>query len=241
MTLVDVEAARPNGSAGPPAMVPPTSVRAARPTAIESDAGGADASEAPAIDVQAPSGTADDARGHHLVIGFDKVSRRVLDPNAYVALRAEARRMVEGTILSQYEIARRLDIKPTTLSYWKRREGWTRPAGAPLPPLLAPTLPKGEKAEARRLRMIGRLYRVFERQTADLEARAVQPGATTDEKDARALSVLAKTLETLIALDRDDGGKATKPESVNRGDYRAELARHLSRWAEEGEEPDKIS
>jgi hypothetical protein len=174
-------------------------------------------------------------RERHLVIGFDRVSRRVLDADAYAALRAEARRQIEGTTVSQYEIARRLDIKPTTLSYWKRREGWIRPAGAPLPPRLGTALQPGEKSQARRMRMIGKLYRVFERQTADLEARAVQPNATTDEKDARTLSVLAKTLETLIALDRDDGAKTAKSESVDRGDYRAELARHLSRWAEESE------
>ena len=72
---------------------------------------------------------------------------------------------------------------------------------------------------------------------AHLEARAARPGATTDEKDARTLAVLARTLETLIALDRDDGAKTAKPEFVDRGDYRAELARKIAEWAEEGEEP----
>ena len=226
MSLVDVAAARPNGGAGPPTIALPPPDEAPTGAPAETDMAPAD----PGI-----SAAADRVGERHLVIGFDRVTRRVLDADAYVALRSEARRQVEGTTLSQYEIARRLDIKPSTLSYWKRREGWTRPAGAPLPPRLAPALPEGEKTEARRLRMIGRLYRVFERQTADLEARAVRPDLTTDEKDARALSVLAKTLETLIALDRDDGGKALKPESVDRADYKAELARKIAAWAEEGE------
>ncbi len=222
MSFVDTAtAARPNGTAGVPSMAPPPDER---PTADPAERA-TDAARLPAIAPQT-------APRRHLVIGFDGVSRRVLDADAYAALRARARRKVEGTTQSQYEIARSLDISTTTLSYWKRREGWTRPAGAPLPPRLGPALPPGEKSEARRLRMIGRLYRVFERQTADLEARAVQPDATTDEKDARALSVLAKTLETLIALDRDDGAKTAKPESVDRADYKAELARYLSRWAD---------
>ena len=88
--------------------------------------------------------------------------------------------------------------------------------------------------EKRRTRMIDRLYRVFDRQTSDLEARAARPDTTTDEKDARALSVLAKTLETLIALDRDDGAKTAEPEPADRERYNAELARRIKEWAERG-------
>ena len=225
-------AARSNGAAGMPVMAPLPAETPMDPLP-EREPWSAVGAEAPVIEARTSVVVVE--RAGYLIIGFDKVTRRLLDPDAYAALRAEARRQIEGTTRSQYEIARILDIKPSTLSYWKRREGWVRPPGAPLPPRLGPELPPGEKTEARRMRMIGRLYRVFERQTADLEARAVLPGTTTDEKDARALSVLAKTLETLISLDRDDGAKATKPESVDRGDYRAELARHLSRWAEEEE------
>ncbi len=175
MSLVDLPEARPNGSAGPPIMLPPLPDGAA-------GKGATAAADAPATDPQAPPRAAATGVTWHVIVGFDGVSRRTLDTNAYATLKAEARRLVEGTTLSQYEIARRLDIRTATLSYWKRREHWIRPAGAPLPPRLATALPEGEKTEARRLRMIGRLYRVFERQTADLEARTVQPGATTDER-----------------------------------------------------------
>ncbi len=225
MTLVDTEAARPNGSAGPPAMplLPPIETSPPGPTVIEAD------------------GTAGFARP---ISTFDGSGRRVLSLREMAALKAEARRHVEGTLLSQYQIAKRLDVRPNLISSWKLAEDWTRPPGAPVRSGFTgrrPVRSDAAKADARRVHMIGRLYRVFDRQAGDLEARAARPNATTDEKDARTLSVLAKTLETLIALDRDDGGKATKPESVNRGDYRAELARHLSRWAEEGEEPEPTS
>ncbi len=170
------------------------------------------------------------------VTGFQRGTHRLLSRDEIAGLKGEARRLVEGTTLSQHEIARRLDVRPSTISMWKRDGDWQRPDGTPARPDFGGRGPArdADTAEARRRRTIVRLYRVFDRQTADLEARAVRPGATTDEKDARTLAVLAKTLETLIALDRDDGAKSTDPERGDSGDYRAELARTLSRWAEEG-------
>ncbi len=229
MSFEDIAAtARPNGSAGAPAMVPPWDARADTPNAT------------PPSGATPPTAAADTGGGiaaSRPIGNFAGTERRVLSRAELAALKAEARRHVEGSLLSQYEIARRLDLRPSLVSVWKRQEGWTRPDGAPVRPDFSGNGPGAAgNSETRRLRMIGRLYRVFDRQAGDLEARAAKPNATTDEKDARTLAVLAKTLETLIALDRDDGGKATKPESVNRGDYRAELARTLSRWAEEGED-----
>ena len=215
MTLVDAAtAARPNGAAGPPVATP----------AVD---------ETPAM-VPAVAGAEAHAQGLRPISNFARTERRVLSLAALAALKADARRWVEGSLLSQYEIAKRLDVRPSLISTWKRQDDWKRPQGAPVRPAFSGNGPgTAVSAEARRTRMIGRLYHVFDRQTADLEARAVKPGATTDEKDARALSVLAKTLETLIALDRDDGAKTAKPESVDRADYKEELARYLSRWAEE--------
>jgi hypothetical protein len=84
--------------------------------------------------------------------------------------------------------------------------------------------------------MIARLYRAFERQVADIETRLAVPGARSDEKDARALGTLARTLETLIALDRDAGAQRDEPEPKDSDQLRAELARRIRSWAEEGEE-----
>jgi hypothetical protein len=151
-------------------------------------------------------------------------------------LRARVRTLYEETDKPLAEISGVTGVGKTTISGWARQDHWIRAAGAPA----ARTEGGGRSGQGRHARLMGRLFRVYGRQLATLEKRAGTDG-TTDEKDARTLAVLAKTLETLIALDRDDGAKATQPESVNRGDYRAELARHLSRWAEEGEEPDKTS
>lgn len=127
-----------------------------------------------------------------------------------------------GTTMTITQIAAETGVARSTIVAWAQQEGWVRPEGAP--PL------RNSRAD-RRGRLADRLYHVFGRQLAALEKRAGK--GTTDEKDARTLSVLAKTLETLLALDRDDGAK-TRPESIDRADYRAELARTLSRWAEEG-------
>ncbi len=136
----------------------------------------------------------------------------------------------EGTTMTLDAISAETGVAKTTISAMARREHWTRMEGAP------PTRTEGggRSAPGRRKRLVGRLFRVCGRQLATLEKRAGTDAA--DEKDARTLNVLAKTLETLIALDRDDGAK-TKPEPADRGDYRAELARTLRRWAEEGSRP----
>jgi hypothetical protein len=150
---------------------------------------------------------------------------------------AEARRMVEETTLPQGAIARQLGIRPSTLSARKNREGWERPDGAPEAFALSggrerwPGVEKADKAAVRRTRLIGRLYRAFGRQIADVEARAFNPRIKTEEKDARTLGTLVRTLATLMALERD-GATAKEPERVDRGKLNAELARRIARWAE---------
>ena len=191
MSLVDTEAARPNGSAGPPAMAP-----------LDAPAGAPPADDAPMR--RSP------IRAHPL------------------ELRERAKAEYEGTTKTIKAIGEELGVGRTTIIGWARQEEWVRAAGAPAPRA-------GASGGVTRQRLMGRLFRVYGRQLATLEKRAPK-GA--DEKDARTLSVLAKTLETLIALDRDDGAKATKPESVDRADYKAELARKIAAWAEEGEEPE---
>ena len=161
------------------------------------------------------------------------------------ALMAEARALIEQTIVAQAAIAYRLGIPASTLSMWKLREGWVRPEGAPryrVPPGASATtwtaVPAGDTASRRRTRLISRLYRAFERQLAELEARAPGTDGLSTEKDARALGILAGTLEKLIALELDDGAKAVRPEPVDRDELNAELARRITRWAEGGEGPE---
>ena len=71
-----------------------------------------------------------------------------------------------------------------------------------------------------------------------LETQLVQlarDGAGLEEKDVRVLGLMAKTLGTLMALDRDDGAKLRDAEPVDRDELNADLARRIARWAEGGE------
>ena len=65
-----------------------------------------------------------------------------------------------------------------------------------------------------------RLLRAVDRQIGMIDTRLRKKGADVEEKDARMLGLLAKTLATLIALDRDDGATAKEPEPADRGELR---------------------
>jgi hypothetical protein len=119
----------------------------------------------------------------------------------------------------------------------RRRENWTRPDDAPLAPMAdRDTRNPAERATARRRRMIERIYRVFSRQLSDIEARARHAGTIAEEKDARMLGTLARTLGTLMALERDDGAEANEPESVDPNEIRARIAQRLFAMGAAGED-----
>ncbi len=155
------------------------------------------------------------------------------------ALKAEARRLVEGTTYSQQAIAEQLRIAPSTLSTWKRDGGWVRPEGAPLPPVLDNAGRDLDVDGKRRQRLLARLYGVFDRQLQDVESRAADAVAMTEEKDARTLGTLARTLGTLIALEtggeRDEGAPADAPEPYDPDEIRARLAQRLAGLREDEE------
>ncbi len=145
-----------------------------------------------------------------------------------VELRERVKALYENTAKSLKEIGEETGVGRTTINTWARQDDWMRAAGAP------PPRTEIYDRRNRRGRLMSRLYRVYGRQLATLEKRAGK-NATTDEKDARTLSVLAKTLETLIALDRDDGAKTAEPEPADRDRLNADLARRIKEWAERGE------
>ena len=122
--------------------------------------------------------------------------------------RERVKWLYENTDKRLDEIAAETGVGRTTMSDWARQEHWLRLGGGPA----TRTEGGGRDGHGRRARLMGRLYRVYGRQLATLEKRAGS-GAAIDEKDARTLAVLAKTLETLIALDRDDGAR-TQTRSV---------------------------
>ena len=161
---------------------------------------------------------------------------RAIDP----ALIAEAKRLVETTALSQHTIGARLGLKPQAISRLKIEGGWQRPPGAPGAPQvlrvgLAPAARTAVVA-AKRDQLVARIYHACDRQLLLVERKLKKPDAEMEEKDVRTLGHLAKTLGTLMALERDDGAKTSDAEPVDRDQLNADLARRIARWAEGREE-----
>jgi hypothetical protein len=152
------------------------------------------------------------------------------------ARRAEARRRVEETPDSYHRIARDLAVPPGSLHRYAALSGWTRPPEAPKAAVRAAGAPPGRRRLASTLgdaeTVMGRIVRAVDRQLGKVETRLGRKGSDIEEKDARILGTLAKTLATLMALERDGGAKARETEPVDREQLNADLARRIARWAE---------
>jgi hypothetical protein len=142
---------------------------------------------------------------------------------------AAVRDLVTGTPLPLSGIARQTGVSESTVKNWLAKHNWQRPAEAPR----LRSRGVGDHS-VRRARLQTRLYRVLSRQLDAIEARARREDGETIEKDARTLGVLAKTLETLNALGRDDGARMTEPEFADRDELDAALAKRIKHWAESG-------
>lgn len=171
---------------------------------------------------------------------------------------AEARALYEDDAeISQVEICKRLGMTPGTLSYHARTNGWVRPEGARTHARTG----GGDK----RARLVARLYRAFERQVGELEARlgerlkeTAEGGAAAgeprpfDDRDARLLSTLAQTLHRLVTLDaawgargagaREAGARGAdmRPDGTTDGEpeldeFRRSLAQRLEALIEGGD------
>ena len=130
---------------------------------------------------------------------------------------AEIHAAYVGSRLTVAAIAEAYGISVERLRSKARRGGWPKrrdPARAAAEPL------------DHRL-LVGRLFKAVERQIAEIERRfdgAAPPGL--DEKDARTLAALARTLELLIGLDEKSGRDTSEPEA-DIDEFRLELARRL--------------
>ncbi len=134
-------------------------------------------------------------------------------------VRYETTRDTVGVIAAEHGVAY------DTLWRRARKAGWTRPGEAPRAPLVDDDG-----------KLLGRLFRAFERQIADLEQRFLSGESAVEERDARTLAVLAKTFETLAKLrDAHAGGGAGEDGSgaseegghVDLDELRQRLARRL--------------
>jgi hypothetical protein len=132
------------------------------------------------------------------------------------------RQLVVGTTMPLTAIAAAIGISPAAVRKWIGRYGWVRPEGAPVIP--------GRPAmdlERRRSLLAVRLYQAVSRQLSGLEVRARGRNHELDEKDARMLGVLARTLTTLAELDEDGGAARPDPDGVDPDQIRARLAQRL--------------
>ena len=141
-----------------------------------------------------------------------------LDPEAL----QRARRLYEETGTPLHEIGAEVGRSAATIHYLAKRQGWVRFAGARRSHRQLPRVPG-------RAEMIARLYRAFERQVAEIEARFGDGGAAVGDEDARTLGSLARTLEKLIELDREQTEDRQNQEPVDLDRLRKKLADHLRR------------
>jgi hypothetical protein len=133
----------------------------------------------------------------------------------------EIRAAYEGSDLAVAAIARAYAVTPERIWRRARREAWPRRRGAEPGAAAKSTEPLDRGT------LVARLFRAVERQIAEVERRfdGAAP-ASLEEKDARTLGALARTLELLIGLEKQAGRDTTEPEP-DIDAFRLDLARRL--------------
>lgn len=136
-----------------------------------------------------------------------------------------ARALFETGTVPVAEIAAAFAVDQSTIRRHAAAEGWATPASRQRARRNAPPTGAGG-----RRRLIDRLFAAFERQMDDIEGRLGEASEAAGERDARMLGVLAKTLETLIDLERAaKGGDGDKEGAPDLDAAREEIARRLER------------
>ncbi len=131
----------------------------------------------------------------------------------------EIRAAYLGSDLAVAAIARAYGIDARRIHARAAREGWPRrrsrgPAREPAEPLDRQTL-------------VARLFRAVERQIAEVERHfEADDTPRLEEKDARTLGALARTLELLIGLEKRAGRDTPEPEP-DIDEFRLDLARRI--------------
>lgn len=133
-----------------------------------------------------------------------------------------------GEIRSTYEhsnvpvatIAKAYAVRERAVYERAAKEGWTarRTQGANPTP----------EAPLNRSVLVRRLFNAVERQIAEIERRLTSlPATGADEKDARTLAALARTIELLIGLERQAKPETTEAPEADVDELRRELARRI--------------
>lgn len=131
---------------------------------------------------------------------------------------AEIRAAYEGSDLAVAAIAEAYGVSAAAIQGRARRGDWRRRRrrGAAA---------SGEALD--RTLLIGRLFKAVERQIAEVERRFEGSAAPSlEEKDARTLGALARTLELLIGLEKQAGHDGHEPEP-DIDEFRLDLARRI--------------
>ncbi len=157
-----------------------------------------------------------------------RARRRIL-----AAERARLRDLYETTTLPVAELAALFGVSAGTVRAAARTGGWAPRAGAgglgPAPQAAAIGAPD-------RSVLVDRLFAAVERQVIEIERRfAADPDAAADEKDARTLATLARTLELLVGLEKGTAAPADTTEVADADVVRRELARRIEALCGGGE------
>lgn len=106
------------------------------------------------------------------------------------------------------------------------REGWQRRMRIGERTPTRPRLPRKRPGDpASQAELIARMFKVVDRQIAEIEKR-LSP-ADFDEKDARTLAGIARTLELLIGLKKQAGPQTADTE-IDIDAFREDLARRIA-------------
>ena len=131
----------------------------------------------------------------------------------------EIRAAYEGSDLVVAAIAEAYGVSADAIHGRARRGGWHRRRRRDGPAASAEPLDRNL--------LIGRLFKAVERQIAEVERRfegSAPPNL--EEKDARTLGALARTLELLIGLEKQAGRDGHEPEP-DIDEFRLDLARRI--------------
>jgi hypothetical protein len=132
---------------------------------------------------------------------------------------SEIRAAYEGSDLAVAAIAEAYGVTTDTIYGRAKRGGWRR--RRPRDDGRSPSEPLDRNL------LIGRLFKAVERQIAEVEHRFEgSDRPTLEEKDARTLGALARTLELLIGLEKQAGTDGHEPEP-DLDEFRLDLARRL--------------
>ncbi len=151
-------------------------------------------------------------------------SRRVI-PWGEIRSTYEESALPVSVIAKAYAVRERAVYERASKETWAARRGQAMPLG------LDRTLDRSV--------LVSRLFHAVERQIAEIERRFVElqgTGAGGDERDARTLAALARTIELLIGLERQARPELSDTPETDIDAIRRDLARRIANM--QSAEPD---